>query len=338
MKARWRESVRKDYLRRHVFGQVRPIIHTDWKGYKWVAVGSEIHYSKKWRTFPDFLQDYIKRVLRPDWGQAELAKPLEERHPVLKWYDGMCRFQQKQTPGPDGIYGTVPNSAMRAFLLLAYDLYVLRHHSALQQEVVQRLKHMDQFQGARHELFVAATCIRAGFGINFEDETDGARTHPEFVAKHIRTGQTVSVEAKSRHRAGVLGQLGEAKDPEKMRVRIGALLTRAFRKEVHHPYVVFIELNLPPTAGLVFEKPWFRKVMDGVERAGAGEDDGDSFNLLVITNHPDHYVEGDAPAPPHEALCVFGRNPVRVCKQPQALMAIWDAADKWGEIPQDFDD
>ncbi len=335
---RWQEPVRKNYLRRRVFGEVRPIIHTDWKGYKWVAVGSEVHYSKNWKTFPDFLQDYLKHVLGAQWGQAELTKPLEERHPVMQCYDGMCCFQQKQTPGPNGIYGTVPNGAMRAYLLLAYDLYILRHHSALQQEIVRRLKHRDQFQGARHELFVAATCIRAGFDVNYEDETDGTRTHPEFVARHIRTGEKVSVEAKSCHRTGVLGQPGERKPIERIRVRIGGLFNDALGKKVYHPYVVFIELKIPPSPGTVFEKPWFRKVMDGVERANPSEHDRDTFNLIVFTNHPDHYAEGDTPAPPSEALCVFGRNPLRECMHPELLTSIWDATNKWGEIPQDFDD
>ncbi len=281
-----------------------------------------------------------RKEARTRWrpGSERWRKPLEERHPVMQWYDSMCRFQQEQTPGPDGIYGSVPNGAMRAYLLLAYDLYILKHHSALQQEVVRRLKHVDQFQGARHELFVAATCIRAGFGIEFEDESDGTRTHPEFTASHIQTGQQVSVEAKSRHRAGVLGQPGEAKNPAAMRVRIGGILNSAFRKEVHHPYVVFVELNLPPTQGSVFEKPWLRKVVDGIERAGAGDDTRDPFNLIVVTNHADHYVKGSTPAPAHEALCVFGRNPVHPCKHPELLTALWGAAEQHGTIPNEFDE
>jgi len=32
----------------------------------------------------------------------------------------------------------------------------------------------DQFQGARHELFAEATCLRAGSILNMEDETDPA--------------------------------------------------------------------------------------------------------------------------------------------------------------------
>ena len=64
------------------FGEVRPVLHTGYRGYKLVAVGSEIHWSKNWKTFSDFLLDYIKHVLSPEWGKAELEKPFEDRHPI----------------------------------------------------------------------------------------------------------------------------------------------------------------------------------------------------------------------------------------------------------------
>jgi len=96
---------------------------------------------------------------------AEIRKPLADRHQILQWYDAVCRSQAKQTKDESGMYSAIPNGMMAAYLSLAYDLYTLRHHMALQEEVVRRLKISDQFQGARHELFVAATCIRAGFNI-----------------------------------------------------------------------------------------------------------------------------------------------------------------------------
>jgi len=34
----------------------------------------------------DFLSDYVKQTLGGDWGNAEIAKPLSERHPVMQWY------------------------------------------------------------------------------------------------------------------------------------------------------------------------------------------------------------------------------------------------------------
>jgi hypothetical protein len=49
-------------------------------------------------------------------------------------------------------------------------------------------------------MFVAASLLRAGFDIAFEDESDSRTSHCEFTATSKRTGRSFSVEAKSRHR------------------------------------------------------------------------------------------------------------------------------------------
>lgn len=64
-------------------GMGRPIISLLHKGYRFVAVGSRLYYSPNWKTFHDFLLHYIKDILGSKWGNAEIAKPFEERHPIL---------------------------------------------------------------------------------------------------------------------------------------------------------------------------------------------------------------------------------------------------------------
>src|SRR5690606_20900156 len=75
-----------DMQRRQRFGEVKPLIHADWCGEKWIAVGSELHHSSAWKTPVDFLCDYPKHCFTPAWGKQELAKSLAERHPVMQWY------------------------------------------------------------------------------------------------------------------------------------------------------------------------------------------------------------------------------------------------------------
>jgi hypothetical protein len=41
-----------------------------------------------------------------------------------------------------------------------------------------------------------------------ENEKDGSTRHAEFTVRHAATGQLLSIEAKSRHRAGVLAMPG----------------------------------------------------------------------------------------------------------------------------------
>ena len=55
-------------------GLGRQIISIEFKGYRFVAVGDRLHYGK-WKTFEDFLGDYIKKTLGEAWGNEELRKP-----------------------------------------------------------------------------------------------------------------------------------------------------------------------------------------------------------------------------------------------------------------------
>ena len=57
-----------------------------------VAIGGRMMQSEKWKTFCDFLADYIKSIFGGDWGNAEIAKPFAERHPLMQWYDRSSRY------------------------------------------------------------------------------------------------------------------------------------------------------------------------------------------------------------------------------------------------------
>ena len=334
-----REKQRQIRYWEEQYGKVRPIIHADFKGKKTVAVGSTLYIEgkAKWKTFPDFLISYIAHVIGKDWGNAEIAKPLEERHQILKWYDGMRRFQAQQEVDENGLYAAIPNGAFAAYLLLAYDLYTLHHHMALQAKIVSRLKKPDQFQGARYELFAAVTCIRAGFGIEYEEESDPRTKHPEFVGVHKETGQKISVEAKSRHRPGVLGFPGQRVPDEEIKAGVGRLFREALEKPIKHPYVVFIDLNFPPYEGKVFEKPWFTEVRNAIsDIAGDVKKSPDKFNLVVITNHPHHYGEEGEPDPAKDTLCILSPRPTIAAKHPNTILGIYDAAMKYGHVPNFF--
>jgi hypothetical protein len=67
-------------------GLGRPIISFESNGYRLVAVGNEIRWSNRWKTFHDFLADYIKHLLTPQWCNAELPKPEVARHPLFGWF------------------------------------------------------------------------------------------------------------------------------------------------------------------------------------------------------------------------------------------------------------
>lgn len=76
-------------------GKGRPIISIMHKGYRFVAVGNRFYRDKRWQTVHDFLFDYLKIILGGEWGNSELRKPYENRHPIIQWYDLVCKEQRK---------------------------------------------------------------------------------------------------------------------------------------------------------------------------------------------------------------------------------------------------
>jgi hypothetical protein len=209
-------------------GLGKPIISLDFNGRRHVAVKNRLLASKRWVTFHDFLLDYIKTAIGPEWGNAEIAKPPERRHPILIWYRKTCEYQRTFVK-EHGKVNSVPMTGMvAAYLHLAYDLYALDHNAELRDKLLAPLRNPDQFTGARYEVYVAATLIRAGFDIEFEDEGARRKTHCEFTATYRRTGKRFSVEAKRR---------------EGDRVRIGRLFNNALSKHANHSRIIFIDIN-----------------------------------------------------------------------------------------------
>ncbi len=66
-------------------GEGKPIISTMFQDHRFVAVGSKLYYSKQWKFFADFLGDYMKMIFGTEWGDEELKKEWDERHPILRW-------------------------------------------------------------------------------------------------------------------------------------------------------------------------------------------------------------------------------------------------------------
>lgn len=58
-------------------GLGQPIISAYASGHRVVAVKDRLMQSKKWKTFFDFLGDYIKAAIGPQWGTSEIKKPFE---------------------------------------------------------------------------------------------------------------------------------------------------------------------------------------------------------------------------------------------------------------------
>jgi hypothetical protein len=219
-------------VRREAFqGKGRPIISTEFNDHRFVAVGNTVHYAKadQTKTFTDFLSRYLKTVLTPVWGNSEIAKPLAERHPLMQWYDQLCRLIGKE--GQVGEIRKYPQVGLvHAYYSLAYNLYLLQHNAEVQALLIQRLKDPNSFLSALYETHVASWFILAGFKLSLEDEQDGNSTHVEFVAE-AKAGRKYSVEAKCR-------------EPNKNNWSIRYQFARAFKKVAKYPRIICIEMSI----------------------------------------------------------------------------------------------
>ncbi len=119
--------------------------------------------------------------------------------------------------------------AVASYYRLAYDLYSLAHTAQIQTKLLGRLRNNQGFRGARYEVFVAASLIRAGFTIEFENEDDRSSSHCEFTATCLSSGRKYSVEAKQR---------------ESGKLHVAARLIGALQKTAMYPRIVFIEVNV----------------------------------------------------------------------------------------------
>jgi len=282
-------------------------------------------------------------VFGKKWFEAEVAKPEADRHPVMQWRGEGLRFMNAQKPNAAGIYGAIPNGFLAAYMAFAYDLYTVEDNGTLDDSLLDRLRNREQFQGARHELFAEATCLRAGFTIEHENERDGTRRHAEFSARHNRTGQMLSVEAKSKHRAGVLAMPGVPQPHEKLSLRFGGLLNDALAKNPPHPLAVFIDTNLPARAADRLYSPQslnplvpsriFLALSERVRREHSGVD---PYALLVFTNHPHHYAVGNEQDPRKHLLSVQSLIPPPGVVHPDAVLRLHQASELYGNIPNEF--
>ncbi|RAZ89067.1 hypothetical protein DPM33_19030 [Mesorhizobium hawassense] len=46
------------------------------------------------------------RKLDSAWGNGELAKPFDECHPIMQWYQTYCKYQQSVVKAPSVVHSS----------------------------------------------------------------------------------------------------------------------------------------------------------------------------------------------------------------------------------------
>ncbi len=278
-----------DNYQKTYFGNTPPIVSVEAFDRRMVAIRGKIVHSDDpnydWETPSDFLVSYLKSKLGINWLNQEFQKNLKDQHEVAKWYiKGVPNLEKEN----DNRWWK-PNGKALGLLHLAYDLFVLDHVGKLPDFLINRLRVNDNFNGARYEVFVFATLIRAGFDILYSDERSGLSGRvPECLATHLESQAQVYIEAKTRNVKNVMG----SKQGKSKKIRLYDKLKDAIEKNVNGPYIIFIDTNLPEFKAekgnrkLEKVRAEYRKIETKYK---------DSMpNLICVTNIPFHYGADDS--------------------------------------------
>jgi len=289
----------------------RPQIHTEFLGKKVRAVRESVHLRPREESFQDFQLFLLLQILGKKWYDEEMLKPPTTRHMVLQWRaerNELLRAQQQPGDDPAKPVRAQMTGNVKALQVLADDIYQLEHALKTPRKIIERLRDQRQFQGARYEIAVASIFARCGFDISFID--DHSKKSPEFIAE--KEAEQIAVEAKSRHRPGVLQHPGR---PAQEVGAASANIKHHYEEALQQnpggiPFLVFIDVNLPLAPDVVpLERTWVKEAMKCFDdRRKEGKlDDPDTG--LVLTNFGWHYFR-DPQAPPGESTVVRAARPL----------------------------
>lgn len=285
----------RDFVER--YGHARPPMGMKAFGDKMmVAIGGSLYQQIREGeyTFLHAIHDHALDFFGLAMLQAEERKPLDDRHPALQWMAAFVGHTNKLHIECNTDASASQIGAGAAWYRFAYDLYTISDNAKLEAIMKKRLLDMGSFQGARHELWVAALCITAGFTLEFEDESDNSKTHFEFVAVDKFSPTRIAVEAKSRHRFGVKGFTSGKDVAPGVTVGIRDLVLSAYKKITDLPFYVFVDVNLPPALSEEQWEGWILeidKTMWELEQEGYFTPATD--NAMFFVNDPSHYLRDE---------------------------------------------
>lgn len=332
-KTQIKHRVSEQYHQKH-FGYTMPMLSCDFKGRKMVAVGASLVTSDDpnhdWNKPSDFLVSYLKSKLGQQWLSNQLDKIYKDRHEIAKWYTkGLPNIEEKSPHIWDK-----PNGKAIALLHLAYDLFVLENIGQLPNFILDRLKNNQNFNGARYELFVFATLIRAGFDIEYCDERSGLKGRvPECQITHRETSQKLFVEAKTRNVKNVLGSTqGKAK-----KIRLYDKLKASINKNVKGPYLIFIDINHPNIKAekgnreLEKVRSEYRKLEELHKNSMP--------NMVCFTNIPFHYGADDSSPEQNLFRLMLPHFPkYKLTSGGEIFNAINSSLKKYNFLPKEFNE
>ena len=279
------------------------------------AIWNRIHWAPETETYHEFIVGLLKQSLGRNWKAEQDRLPADRQHVIMKWIVAWYALATANKPANHKmgeVFSAEPTGETQELIALAHDVYRLQLVRKLPPKLMNRLRHRDGFQGARYEIAVASAFVRCGFEIEWLKNTE--KKHCEFVATHKTTRERIAVEAKSRHRKGVLHESGMPASDTLADVE-GLYDDALTHNPGSMPFAVFIEVNLPhepDRQGL--EKVWIQQVKEMMcRRPTPNAHEPDLCSLRGFTNFGWHYRGVQQATAPHEfvlAWSLHARYPV----------------------------
>jgi hypothetical protein len=320
-----------------------------WRGHRWRAIWNRLHYRPVTETFHDFLVGLMKGTLTKEWMEAQEALPQPQQHVVVRWLDEIARFKRlPDNPLHLGKNMYVATGVVNAALSLAYDLYFLQLVNKLPTSLVDRLRDRVQFQGARYEVAIAASFVRAGFEIELLDEIVKKEKHCEFIAKHKHTHTEAYVEAKSRVRPGVLNEAGTFDEAATVKAGVRQLYQSALSQAPQDKvFLIFIDVNLPtdalpppeePTHSIPYDNiPWMVEIETMLKDDWSIDGrDKSADTAVIITSFAPYFGENDAASPANVFAIVPSPKPKNPLVDPYVMDDLFYALRNYAMVPNEL--
>lgn len=307
-----------------------------------IGLGNKLYTLEQKTTFHEFCISLIKDTFGMEWYDIEMKKEDVLRHTVIKWFDSYNSLRmnpQKDTIKQDNMYSKAANGGTWSLLSLGYDLFTMYDNGLIDKTVIKRLKNYCNFQGIRYEIAVASILLRGNFDIRFIHVNE---QHSELLATHKHWKETIEIEAKSKHRKGVLNFEAGSEIQQEIKIGIHHQLNTALKqKSSKYPFFVFIDLNLPLSKDHPTSKDWWKDMYDTFNYTKCSSiENPDKFTCLFLTNFSYHY-DKDIDINANEYAQDSGIIIPKYCENPLKHQFYIDILDeslhRYGEIPSSWD-
>jgi len=229
-----------EIVRRYQQGFGRPIISTEMNGFRLVAVGKTIKWSKGWRFFTDFLLDHLKDTIGRPW--AIQAQRESKDHPIFTWLGTMNEIAAKNRALGTGAFHSSCKGHLGALWRLGYALYLIAHNDELDGKIIKRLRSPVSFRATYHETQIASAFAVSGFRIKMAEIGRTSTSTPEFWATR-GSGLRYAIEAKCKDSWKSAPGVRAGEFQNELRQWLRDQLYSASKKKLKNPVYCF-ELSL----------------------------------------------------------------------------------------------